>query len=768
MKINNYVVTIGIFLLLMIASCAKKQDLVDKAFADKEFDHMLPDSNQKPEDAAPGKEESDEKTKIDVIVDNIVTPRKESVFMETGSAERPTKVPFKNDPWVPDLKFDETPLYDVVQTLLNALEVNYIIDPVLKDQAITLDIKGGDRGFKASDLLDLVLKLHEITMVVHDNYVHIVPITNPEVNPQLKLLHGSEPNKNLRKEELAIQLVPLKYVAPADVNSVIKEFLSPSSRVYEEPKNNVLIIIDKYQYIEKAMELIPIFDVDVLANKKMVFYQLAFVDAVDIANQLQEILTVYGYEADGERLTVTPIESLNGILVVSTSETIFDELNFWIEKFDKEAQFEEDQIFVYEIENTTADSIAYTVSQVLGLRTQGGFNINQNASNRRSTSPGGLNRNNQNDRNNPNDRNNLNNSRNNSRNNSNLNNQNRNNNFNNQNQFGNRGFGNTLNNNADENAPIMVVDQDNNSLIFLTSHREYSRIYKTLRKLDVLPRQVFLEVTVLNVELRDSFQFGITWQALDDETSNTSSATSTDRFGVGFPLNTAEGSSLPKGSPFSAAYSLVGPTGTVFAQITAAKNKGYANVLQQPHIMAIDNKTASISVGTDIPISTSTTNISNIASGNGVNPAVSSSIQYRSTGVNLNFTPHINANGVIRLEIGLDISAASGDQGDSNSAIPISQNTLDTEMIVRDGQTAIMGGLIFDQENWSKGTVPFLGRIPIIKHLFSNDGSSQTKQEMVVMITPRLIDSEEKSIEISKEFKEKILKEFESFKKTRD
>lgn len=744
-----------IIMIMLMASCAKKQDIVQKAFEDKNFDKMLEKKDQSPP-AVVDKSKDKDDTKVDVLVDNLPEHAdSESVFMQTGGVERTGKDIFAVDPEAPVVKFDEIELYEVVRTLLNILQVSYIIDPALKDQAITLDIKDSDSKFKTSDLLDLILKLHDLTMVVHENYVHIVPIDNPEVTPGLQLLYGNKPNKNLRKEELVIQIIPLHYVAAADVSNVIKDFLSPSARILEEPKNNVLIIIDKYQYIAKAMELIPIFDVDVLANKKMVFYQMAFVDATETASRLQEILGVYGYDTDGERLSVVPIDTLNGILVVSNSTNIFKELDYWIDKFDKEAQFEEDQVFVYNVENTTANSIAYTLSQIYGIQTTGGFG-NTAASNRRTTNPSGgaggaggnLGGRNNSDGNRDN---------------------NQQNNVNNQTaggiqnqqrggvadrtggRFGNNRRGGT--GNSDPDAPQMVVDEDNNALIFLTTPREYSRISKTLNKLDILPRQVFLEVSVLSVKLSDTFTFGIDWSAIDSETG-----TGTDTFNTGFTVGSSGGN-----PSFTTGYTFVGTTGKIVASLNAAKNKGYINVLQQPHIMAIDNKQASIAVGTDIPIATSSTNINNIANGGSVTPATSNTITYRSTGVTLDFTPHINANGVIRIEITLDISTA-GTQSATAQAVPISQNTLSTEMIVRDSQTAVMGGLIFNQENNAKDTVPFLGRIPILRHLFTTHNTSTTREELVVMITPRLIDSEEKQIDISKEFKEKILKEFESFK----
>ncbi len=741
-------------LLLALASCAqKKQDLVHKAFEDKDFGRQLPKQDQR-QPEPPEKEEEDEKTKSSVIVDNIKPVQEETVYMETGKAERPRANPFEKDPLAPAFNFDEVQIYEIIRTLADLMELNYIIDPAVQDQAVTIRIAESDNRFRTSELFDLILKLHDLTMIVHDNYVHIVPISSPEVNPGLDLLFGSKPNENLRKEELAIQLIPLKYVAPSEMSTIAKEFLSPSARIYEEPKNNILIIIDKAQYVAKVLEMAPIFDVDALHNKKMVFYQLAHVDAVEIVAKLQEIMTTYGYDAEGERLNMMAIETLNGVLVVSTSGAIFKELDFWIAKFDQEAQFEEDQVFVYQIQNTTAYNIAYTLSQIYGLQTPLGGQAGgpNNISQRRTTNPnlnprGGVN--------NTNNRNNR------GQNNTNTNFRNQ---QNPQTQTNRPQRPTPSRNNRasardgaqDPDAPTMIVDEDNNSLIFLTTSREYNRILKTLKKLDILPRQVFLEVTVLSVELTDLFQFGINWTGSNAGDPNAKNSTFSSSF-------SGEGSDP---SILSSSYTYVGLTSRIQASLTAAKQKGYANVLQQPHIMAIDNKPATISVGTDVPITTTTTNLTDVVDGGANNPASSSTVQYRNTGVTLGFTPHINANGVIRLEIGLDISQAGAQAG--TEAVPISQNALETEMIVRDGQTIIMGGLIFNQENWGKETVPFLGRIPLLKHLFTKRNSTVRKNELVVMITPRLVDSEEKSIAISKEFKEKILEEFETFKDSRN
>lgn len=748
---NKFRILMCFLLLLVVGACQKKQDLVQKAFEDKDFDNMLPQSDNADVNVETDEPE-DKETGREVLLDNLPGEDGTSVFTATGEEGREVESPFKNDPEAPGLYFDETPMYEIIRALCGILEVNYIIDPSVKDQAVTINIVESNTNFKTSELFDLILKLHDLTMVVHPNYVHVVPIDAPMVNPGLPMLHGSRPNANLRKEELAIQVIPLEFVRPGDITTVIKEFLSPSARIYEEPLNNVLVIVDKYQYIAKVMELIPIFDVDVLQGKKMVFYELVHVDAVETGDQLREIMSVYGFQEDTNRMAVVPIETLNGILVVSNADRIFKELDFWIEKFDQEASYEEEQVFVYQVENTTADSISNTLAQLYGLQVgRGGGNVSRGASNRRTTSPnfnsndrnnrsgglnqggltgqdtGGLNRGGQNTPGTPGGLNSP---------------------TNNDSQF-NR----NITNNMDGEGPILIVDEDNNALIFNTTPREYSRISKTLKKLDILPRQVFLEVTVLSVDLDSGFELGLDWSG-----SNENSTESSQDFSTSFGAGSGTTSAL------SAVYTYTGLTNKISATLSALKNKGYANVLQQPHIMAIDNKAASIAVGTDIPITTTRTNLNTIVDGGANNPGSASTVEYRQTGVSLGFTPHINANGVIRLEITLDISQAQAST--SSGTPPISQNTLQTEMIVRDNQTVVMGGLIFNQEEWTRQSVPLLGRIPLLKHLFTNRKSSTSKSELIVMITPRLVDSEEKSIKISKEFKEKILKEFETFRRS--
>lgn len=713
-------------LLLAIPACQKKQSLVDKAFLGKNFEAVPKEEVEEEPDLEEDEEETGERKHV--LVDSITEPQKESVFEKTQGIERPSELPFPKDPPAPVLNFEEAKLYDVVHIICELMGVNYIIDPSVKDQTITIGMVEGDQKLKTSELFDLILKLHNLTMVLDDKFVRIMPLDAPDVIPGLELLHGTTPNPNLMQEELVIQIIPLKFTSPEDISDVIKEFLSPSARILSEPINNLLILIDKYNFIAKAMELIPIFDVSVLENKKMVLYQFKHVDAVESAGELEEILSAYGFDSENDMINLFPLETLNALLVIANRSEVFKELDFWVEKMDREAQFEEVQVFVYEVENTTADAISSTLGQIFGYSTgmMGAGMQSSAASQRRTTSP---NRN-------PQDQT-------------------------NRTQQQRRTQQGQQTNIPDipgaQAAANMVIDYENNALIFHTTPREYYRVRKVLRKLDVLPRQVFLEVTVLSISLEDSFNMGFSWgfeggDIADEESTGGTSITR------GFDY-AATGASFQ--------YSYVTLTKNITASISAAKSKGYANILQQPHIMAIDNKEASISIGTDLPIISSNINIPG-STGTGSNVITSNNVQYRKTGVDLTFTPFINANGIIRMKISLDISSPGSAIPAANSAPAIDTNTLGTELIVKDGQTIVMGGMISDNESWGKSFVPFLGRIPLVKHLFTDRNTSSKKTELIVLITPRLVESPEASMRISREFKDKILGEFEGFKLDRE
>jgi general secretion pathway protein D len=184
--------------------------------------------------------------------------------------------------------------------------------------------------------------------------------------------------------------------------------------------------------------------------------------------------------------------------------------------------------------------------------------------------------------------------------------------------------------------------------------------------------------------------------------------------------------------------------------ITAVKalaSEGRADVLSAPSVLASDNKPATINVVTQIPVATSSYDTEN-----GV---TTTSIQYRDTGIILSVTPHINDDGMVSMEISQEVSSVAEGAG-SESAPAFFNRNVTTSLSVRDQQTLVIGGLISQTKSDNSSGVPGLSTLPVIGFLFGNKKDDVTKNELIIMITPRVINTLSDIDSVSNEFKSKF------------
>lgn len=226
-----------------------------------------------------------------------------------------------------------------------------------------------------------------------------------------------------------------------------------------------------------------------------------------------------------------------------------------------------------------------------------------------------------------------------------------------------------------------------------------------------MPKQVMMEVVIAEVKLTGSFSKGVEYALRSGNSS------SSERFN----FNSKDGFN----------YSIVGLPGTF--SINLNQSDGLVNVLSRPSLLVRDGVSANISVGDDIPTVGSTT--TDPISGD----RQTTELQYRKTGVNLTVTPTVNAKGTIIMSIEQNISNVSPDSSGAAGNPAIFERTLSTEVVASDGQTVMLGGLI--SENSSKGatSIPLLGDIPFLGHLFRSDNSSNDKTELVILVTPKIV-----------------------------
>nr|MDC2854611.1 hypothetical protein [Ningiella sp. W23] len=256
----------------------------------------------------------------------------------------------------------------------------------------------------------------------------------------------------------------------------------------------------------------------------------------------------------------------------------------------------------------------------------------------------------------------------------------------------------------------MVVDERANTLIFHTSGEEYQQLLPLIKRLDILPKQVMLEVVIAEVTLQGEFKRGVEF-ALNK--GNYGLSTTGAFMGDGFG---------------GLSYLLQGDNGRI--AINLLQTNSLAKILSRPSLVVRDGVSASINVGTDIPIIGETT--SDPINGD----RQTTSIDYRKTGVELSVTPTVNAQGVVLMEINQKVSNQATGSTSSSVNPSIFERTIKTEVVAQSGQTVILGGLISENNSNSDSKVPLFGDLPLIGALFRADTKNNDRTELVVLVTP--------------------------------
>lgn len=307
----------------------------------------------------------------------------------------------------------------------------------------------------------------------------------------------------------------------------------------------------------------------------------------------------------------------------------------------------------------------------------------------------------------------------------------------------------------------LTCDEARNALVATANARDQGRIRATVERLDRPRRQVFLELTIMDVIIDRSRQVGVSYHAgstLDSVNSGQALAYGGNDISTsiaGVPSN-MEGLVLGlRGPDIPGSQSLLG-TGVSIPSfgvvLSAVAKSGDGNVLATPHILATDNVKAEISIGQNIPLQTNVSGTSLAAlaalagsTGSGSLSSIASSTsdtQRQDVGTKISVTPHVNDSNQVRLEIAEEISEAGAPLG-SLGAVPIDKRAATTTLIVRDQQTVIIGGLVRSEDTTADTSIPVLGDIPVLGHLFKQSSKTKRRTNLLLIITAHIVRDQE-------------------------
>jgi general secretion pathway protein D len=609
------------------------------------------------------------------------------------------------------INFDNADIYEVIRVIAEILKVNYIIDPKVRG-VVNIHTAGQISAEEVFPIFQSILQLNGAIAVKKENIYEIVPLTDAKKLYIPPSVMGKQ-EKLLPEEKYTIQIIPLKYIPVTEVSKLIKPFLSDGADIVEHPPHNILVIGDIASNVKKALDVINLFDIDIFSDLKVRIYPVLSADVTEIAKEMERIFSSFEVSTKSGRgvgITFTPITRINSLLVVSSIPNIFEKVEGWLRELDKTpAEGTRLGVFVYYVQNAKAKDLADVLKQIFVAEKKEKKEEFKEKVVVPEPTP--------------------------------------------------RGVKPTTTTPpstppkeeaaaAPEGEINIVVDETNNALVIKAFQRDYKYILETVKKLDIYPKQVLIEVMLAEITLDDTTQFGIEWS----------------RFLSSHPPN-AQGvvvGAQPPAEPFTTAltavgirYSIVDLGGRVSAAIFAAAKRGQVNVISSPHIIASNNKEAKIQIGSSQPILTNTYT----TTATGTPGVVEGTIEYKDIGIILTVTPRISDGGLVTLEVNIENSTVN------ESAIPLGnltnvpvfkKKTAKTILSVLESQMIVIGGLIEDSKDLTKSGIPFLSRIPIIGALFGTHKYVTTKTELILLMIPHIITDHTQSNAVTQEFREKV------------
>ena len=635
------------------------------------------------------------------------------------------------------LKFEEAPLADVVSLVLREIaKVDYVIHPPING-SVTLATQGEVSPDQAVLLLEAALQANGLQMARDTRGVY--HIGRPEALKGIVPAIRQVTTGPLPPGYGAI-VVPLKYLGAGEMASILRPMTPPEAIVRVDTVRNLLVLIGTRTQAEGWLDIVATFDVDLLKGMSVGVFPLKYVTTREVEAALRLFSDAAGGTATPPppggagaagkpaaaatlpasfplfgALRILPMERINSVIVVTPRAANLDEARRWIEKLDQPGgNSTEAQLFVYAVQNGNAKHLANVLSGLFGgtasaqNTTSSGVapGLAQTTASTAGFSSAGL------------------------------------------------GFGGSAQGGAQAGGTNTVqgtglttmtlttglrvmADEINNAVLVFGTKGEYEKIEATLKRLDVPPTQVLIEASIVEVTLTDDLKYGLQW-LFDDAARGTLSGT-----GV---LGNLAGAAIG-GAPAGFSYTLRNPLGEVRAVLNALADKSLVKVISSPSLMVLDNHTATIAVGNQQPIQVGQT----VTTGGNV----SNNIQYKDTGVSLTVTPSVNAGNMVTMQI----NQAVTDVGQVDAATgqrSFLQRQFASKVAVRSGEALVLGGLIRDNSTNGKSGVPGLQDIPILGTLFGTNANSVNRTELLVLITPRVVRTEQDLRQVGQELKDRM------------
>lgn len=467
-----------------------------------------------------------------------------------------------------------------------------------------------------------------------------------------------------------IVAVPLNYSQPTEVARALEAISDSNAVLYANDKLSLLLLGGSGPQLKAALDTLKIFDQSVFQDSKIRWFELTQGQATTVASELQQIVQGAGLVG----VSVVPLKRLNGIILFSRSTDALAEISKWVLRLDTPSKDTSSTLWVYHPRNSTADNLARTLNGLLGSTgAQNASGLLPVASAATPSSP-----------------------------------------------------------TSTPIAPMVSsapgptggedevrvsVDKESNALLIFASPARWVHVQRILNEIDKAQRQVLIQASIIEVTLGKQFQFGLDWSAFGRDLQVSA-------------INNNSGTVAPSYPGLSITFI----NNDIAAAVRALGATTAIEVVSAPKIITLDNRTARLQIGDQVPVVTQSAQSTSTA-----NAAIINSVDYRNTGVILTVTPRILGDDKLLLEITQEISNVARTSTSGIDSPTIQQRRFESALAMQSGSTVALGGLISTTRSKSSTGIPGFKDIPGVGALFRSSGSDNSRSELIILLSSTII-----------------------------
>ncbi|MGS0743508.1 type II secretion system secretin GspD [Glaciimonas sp. GG7] len=606
------------------------------------------------------------------------------------------------------MNFVGADIVSVINAVGQYSNVSFIIDPRVKGTINLVSEKSLSKT-AAVDLLASILRLQGYVIVKGDGFARVVP----EADAKLQLTTGGVA---VRGDQMATRIFSLNYESAANILPVLRPLISPNNTINANPGNNTLIVTDYADNLQRLGKMIATLDVPAVSDLDVI--PIRYAVASDIAVMASKLLdtnagTPGGGVGDSSRIVILADSRTNSVILRAPSAGRANLAKTLISKLDQPTT-QVGNVHVVYLRNADAVKLARTLRNMVSQDTSTlsaapastattGAMLQATTAAIAPVTSGAT-----------------------------------------------GDIGAASQSSGGHSAGFIQADETTNTLIITASEPVYRNLRGVIDQLDTRRAQVYVEALIVEVTDKLSAQLGVQWLGLSGNSTSAYRVVGGTSFATGGDNIVNQALGLSAATPTALAPS-PGLTIGIFRQIAgkiglgalahALDGKDGSSVLSMPNLLTLDNEEAKIIVGQNVPFITGsyTTN----TGGATQNPF--QTIERKDVGIALRVRPHISEGGTVRMEISQEVSSIDPTSVANPAGLITNKRSLDTNVVMDDGEIIVLGGLIGDKKAGAVQKVPLLGDIPFIGNLFKYQSSTREKTNLMIFLRPTVLRNKEQS-----------------------